>query len=458
MTQPLHKNQILTGTVADLTSQGEGVVKIDHYPIFVPEALPEEEIRFKVIKVGKKFGFGKLLEILQPSPERVPIKDPSGHLVGTMTLQHLSYPGQLNYKCKLVKDVFQRIGGQPDAEVRPVLGMDNPWEYRNKAQIPVREIDGQLETGFFRRNSHDLIAVEHYYIQHPEIDQTIVTLRNILRELKIAPYNEVQHTGVVRHLIVKRGHYTEEMMVVIVTNTRELPQKNELVAKITEQLPQVVSIMQNIQSQRTNAIMGNETHLLWGQPYYTDQMLDLTFKISACSFYQVNTMQAERLYQEAIDAAQLTGTETVLDAYCGIGTITLALARHAKQVYGMEIVPEAIEMARENAQLNQLSNATFEAGSADHWIRQWQDEGLHFDVMVVDPPRKGLDADFIQTMIELSPDRIVYVSCNPATQARDVKLLCESGYQLKYVQPVDLFPQTVHVEAVALLTRNEATQ
>lgn len=458
MTTLFKKNQELTGYVQDLTSEGAGVVKVDGYPFFVEGVIPGELIRLKVMKVGKSFGFARLVEVLEPSADRVAITDPIGRQIGTMTLQHMRYEAQLRYKQQAVQQAFRRIGGFDTVPVRDTLGMQHPWEYRNKAQIPVRYINGELATGFFRKNSHDLVPVENFHIQHVEIDQAIVVVRDILRELAISAYDEATQKGLVRHVVVKRGHYSGEMMLILVVNDQQLPHEATLVERIVAQLPNVVSIVLNTNQQQTNVIMGRHNRVLYGQSYYSDTMLGMTFHISANSFYQVNTSQAETLYQVAIDAAQLTGTETVLDAYCGIGTISLALATKAQKVYAMEIVPEAIQMANRNAEMNQVSNVHFATGKAETILPEWKEAGIHFDVAVVDPPRKGLDASFIQTLSEQAPERIVYVSCNPATCARDCKLFSQSGYQLQWVQPVDLFAQTAHVEAVVLLTRSQATQ
>lgn len=449
-----NKNEELQGTVVDLTSQGAGVVKVEDYPFFVEGVIPGEEIIFNITKAGKKFGYGRLQKIVVESPDRVEITDPVGRQVGTMTLQHMSYSAQLAYKQSVVKQAFQRIGHFTDAEVKPTLGMENPWEYRNKAQIPVRSIRGQLETGFFRRNSHDLVPVENFYIQHPEIDQVIVKVRDILRKEGVQPYDERTNRGVIRHIIVKRGHYTGELMIILVINQKRLEKQEFIVDKIKEHLSNVVSIVQNINTKQTNVILGSENKVLWGKDFIEDNMLGMTFRISPNSFYQVNTPQAEVLYQTAIDAAGLTGKETVLDAYSGIGTLSLALAKHAKNLYAMEIVAEAIEMAEQNAELNSVENVIFEVGKAEEWLPRWNDLGVNFDVVVVDPPRKGLEENFVTAVIEQAPEKIVYVSCNPATCARDCELFSQAGYELKFVQPVDMFGQTPHVEVVALLEKS----
>lgn len=450
---PFKKNDTFTGTVEDITSQGQGVVKLDHYPFFIEGAMTGEVVKFKAMKVGKTYGFGRLLEIIEESPERVEMTDAIGRQIGTMTLQHMSYDAQLAYKEQQVKSAYERIGHFEDAEIRPVLGMENPWEYRNKAQIPVREINGQLETGFFRRNSHDLVPVENFFIQHKEIDEAILIVRDILRRFHVPAYNEKNHTGIIRHVVVRRGHYSGQVMVTLVTNKRKMPNEEIIVDAIAEEVPNIASIVQNVQTKRTNVILGRQSLVLWGQPYIEDSMLGLTFRISSKSFYQVNTPQAEVLYKTAIDAADLQGNETVLDAYSGIGTIGLSLAQHAKQVYGMDIVDEAVEMAKQNAKLNGIKNAAFEVGSAEEWLPKWNEAGIKFDVIVVDPPRKGLDQVFVDAVIEQQPEKIVYVSCNPATQARDARLFADAGYGLQFVQPVDLFGQTTHVEAVALFTK-----
>lgn len=450
------KNQKLTARVVDLTSEGSGVVKVEGYPFFVEGVIPGELVTINVMKVGKSFGFARLVEINEPSEDRVEMTDIIGRQIGTMTLQHMSYAAQLRYKQHSVKEVFKRIGGfdvENQVEVRHTHGSDRPFGYRNKAQIPVRVVNGELHTGFFRKNSHQLIPVENFHIQELELDDVIIKIRNILREMAYSAYDEETHKGLIRHVIVKRGHYTGQIMVILVTNSLIIPNVASLIDKIKSTHNNIVSIVQNINLQNSNVILGRESKVLWGQAFYEDQMLGLTFKISAHSFYQVNTPQAEVLYRYAIEAAALTGNETVMDAYCGIGTMSLSLAKHAKTVYAMEIVSEAIDMAKENMQTNSINNVIFEAGAAEAWIDRWSEDGVQFDTAIVDPPRKGLESSFVETLIKQSPDRIVYVSCNPSTCARDCKRFAEAGYALKWVQPVDLFPQTAHVEAVCLLVK-----
>ncbi|MDO5457235.1 MAG: 23S rRNA (uracil(1939)-C(5))-methyltransferase RlmD [Atopococcus tabaci] len=447
------KNKSYEAEVIDLTYEGMGVVKIDNYPLFIEGALTGENIRFKVIKTNKNFGYGRLEEILTESPDRVEIENKIYSNTGTMPLQHMTYEAQLKFKQDQVSNNLQRTAKIIDIPVYETLGMDEPYGYRNKAQIPVQMVDGALETGTYRQRSHDLIPLEDFKIQDPEIDRAIVIVRNILRKYQIEAYDEVALTGLIRHLIIRRGYYTGELMVVLVTNGSHLPHQEEIVDEIIEALPDTVSVMQNINDKNTNVILGRKSHVLYGEDKYRDRLLDFTFEISHQSFYQVNPIQTEKLYQTVIDYADLTEDDVVVDAYCGIGTISLALSRHAKQVYGIEIVEDAVQNAERNAAINQVDNAKFFVGASEEILPQWAEEGRQVDVLVVDPPRKGLEEDFIEASLIMAPERIVYVSCNPATLARDVKYFTENGYQAVKAQPVDMFPQTLHVESVVLMTK-----
>lgn len=453
MENAMKKNDVVTVTIEDLTYEGLGVGKVDGYPLFIENALIGERVVAHVLKVNKNYGFAKVKDYLSTSEDRVQLVDEVGLRIGTMSLQHMSYPSQLRFKKRQVEQVLERIAKMPEIEVRDTLGMDYPYEYRNKAQIPVRKYKGQLETGFFRKNTHDLVPVEKFYIQHPEIDEAILIVRNILRHVGVKPYDEKNHSGNLRHIVIRRGTLTKELMIILVTRTKKLFGKERIISEIISQLPETVSIIQNVHEERSNVILGKETIVLYGKDQYRDRLLGLDFMISSKSFYQVNTTQTEVLYNEALKAANLKGDEVVIDAYCGIGTISLALAKKAKQVYAMEIVPDAIEMAKQNAWLNQQNNVHFEVGAAEYWMPQWKKDGLQPDVIVVDPPRKGLDAGFIEAAIAVQPKRIVYVSCNPATMARDLIPFDQAGYTIEYVQPVDMFPQTTHVECVVLLER-----
>ncbi|EXJ22986.1 RNA methyltransferase, TrmA family [Alkalibacterium sp. AK22] len=449
---PVSKNEVLKAEIVDLTHEGAGVAKIDYYPVFIEGALIGETVEFKIVKTKKTFAFGKLIKVIEKSPDRVEVVDKVYAQTGTMPLQHLSYPAQLAFKKKQVETVLQKIGKLEGIKVNEVIGMDSPLGYRNKAQVPVRKIDGRLTTGFFRKNSHDVLPIEDFQIQDPEIDQAIVRIRDIMRQFHVKPYNEKAHTGWLRHIIVRRGHSSKELMVVLVTTNHDFHREEEIVTAIKKALPELVSLIQNINPEKTNVILGSESRILWGEDNYKDQLMGFTFSIGHQSFYQVNSVQTEQLYRTAVDYAGLTGQETVIDAYCGIGTLTLALAQKAEKVYGLEIIEPAIENARLNALNNSVSNVEFKVGPAEEIITEWAEAQLQADVIVVDPPRKGLAPEFIESVLTMKPEKMVYVSCNPATLARDLKLLTEGGYTVEAVQPVDMFPQTYHVECVVLMS------
>lgn len=451
---PVKKNDELVATISDLTYQGMGVAKVEGYPLFVAGALPGEEVKLHVLKADKNYGFAKALEYLTTSPDRVSAGKKELVQTGITPLQHWAYPAQLKYKRKLVVDLLQKAH-LSDLEVADTVGMEEPYNYRNKAQVPAREWHGKLTTGFFRRGSHNFIPLEDYYIQDPRIDEVIIAVRDILRKYKVPAYNEEKHSGVIRNVMVRRGHYSGEVMVVLVTKTKKLMGAAEISADIQKACPDVISVMQNINTEKTNVILGKTSKVLRGRNYIQDQLNGLTFDISAQSFYQVNPVQTEKLYSRAVELAGLTGEETVIDAYCGIGTISLSLAQAAKQVYGVEIVPAAIEDAKQNARLNHLENLTFEVASAEDAMKKWAAAGIKPDVIVVDPPRKGLAAEFIEAAATAAPQKIVYVSCNPATLVRDIERFGEQGYSVKQpLEPFDQFPQTTHVETIAVLERD----
>ena len=449
---PVSKNERLDVTITDLTYQGLGVAKVEDFPLFIENTLPGEEVTIQVTKVQSHYGFARAVAWTQESPDRVKDVDKTYRQTGIAPLQHLAYPAQLKFKQHQIAELFSK--SHQDVEVAPTMGMDNPTQYRNKAQVPVRMIKGQLETGFYRQHSHELIPLTDFYIQDPAIDAAIIKVRDLLRQFEIPAYNEVSDKGVIRNIMVRRGYYSHEM-IVLISRTQKIPSQAQLVDQIHQALPEVTSIVLNVNAKKTNVIMGNVTRVLYGKPTIEDTLMGLTFAISARSFYQVNPQQTEKLYQMAIDKAGLTGAETVIDAYCGIGTISLALAKHAKQVYGVEIVPEAIEDAKVNAQKNHLSNVTFAVNKAEDQMAEWQAAGIKPDVIVVDPPRKGLAESLIDSAAKMAPKKVVYVSCNPATLVRDVARFTELGYHVDGpVQPVDQFPQTPHVESVTVLVKD----
>ncbi|QTM98238.1 23S rRNA (uracil(1939)-C(5))-methyltransferase RlmD [Sediminibacillus dalangtanensis] len=447
---PVKKNQTIELSFQDLTHEGAGVGKVEGYPLFVPYALPGETAKVKVVKVNKNFGFGKLLDIKEVSPERV--EPPCDVYVqcGGCQLQHMSYSLQLKMKQNQVKNAMRKIAHLEDVPVHPVLGMEDPWRYRNKVQIPVGERDGELITGFYQKRSHKIIeGMDRCVIQDEVNDRMVEVVRRMADRLGISAYDEEHDKGVLRHIMVRTGQETGETMIVLITRTEELPHQEELVKEIHETYPHVKSIVHNVNKKKTNVIFGKDTKVLWGNEYIYDNIGDIKFAISARSFYQVNPPQTKRLYDTALEYAALTGGETVVDAYCGIGTISLFLAQQAKKVYGVEIVQEAIADAKKNAKLNHIENTEFYVGEAEKVMPWWTAQGLRPDVIVVDPPRKGCDEDLLEAMITMKPERIVYVSCNPSTLARDLRILEDGGYETKQVQPVDMFPQTGHIEAVA---------
>ena len=449
----LKKNDVIEVEIVDLSHEGAGVAKAEGLVFFVENALPGELIHMRVLKVNKKIGFGKVEEFLRTSDQRNENLDMAYLRTGIADLGHLNYSAQLDFKRKQVKDSLYKIAGLSDLEVPPTLGMEHPLGYRNKAQVPVRRVNGQLETGFFRKNSHDLLPIEDFYIQDPVIDQVILFTRDLLRRFDLKPYDEQEKTGLIRNLVVRRGHYSGEIMVILVTTRPKIFRVEQLMEHLTKAFPAIKSIMQNINDQPGNAIFGKDWRTLYGQNYITDQMLGNDFQIAAPAFYQVNTEMAEKLYQTAIDFSELTADDLVLDAYSGIGTIGLSVAKQVKQVYGVEVIPEAVENSRNNAAINGIINASYVCAPAEEAIQNWLKEGIQADAVLVDPPRKGLTESFIKASVSMEPKKITYISCNVATMARDIKLYQELGYEFKKVQPVDLFPQTHHVEAVSLLVK-----
>ncbi|MBC2242197.1 23S rRNA (uracil(1939)-C(5))-methyltransferase RlmD [Listeria booriae] len=452
MGAPVKKNDCLDVVFEDLTHDGNAVAKIDGYPIFVPQGLPDEIAQIKVLKTNKNYGFGKIIELTKESADRVSPPCLVYSQCGGCQLQHLSYDGQLRMKQKQVAQVMKRIGKQ-DVEVLPTLGMENPWNYRNKAQVPVGFVNGRLVAGFYQQRSHQIIDMNTCLIQQEENNEVIQTARAIFAKYYVEPYDETTRKGVLRHLMTRFATTTGELMLVIVTTKLNFPNKAEILAELQQSIPELTSLVQNVNTANTNVIFGEQTVVLAGREYIMDTIHGISFAISARSFYQVNPEQTEILYAEALKLAGLTGEETVIDAYCGIGSISLCLAKEAKHVYGVEIVPQAIEDARANAKLNKMDNVTFAVGKAEEVIPDWFKQGIKADLLVVDPPRKGCDDALLQTILKMKPKRVVYVSCNPATLARDMLVLTEGGYEAKMVQPVDMFPQTTHVECVTVLER-----
>ena len=450
---PVVKNQEFDATVIDLTYEGNGVVKVDDFPIFVANAVPGEEIRVGITKVAGTYAFGRVIKTLKESADRNKEVDVATLTTGIAPLAHLNYDAQLRFKQNQIQELFKKQ--HVDVEVSESLGMENPTGYRNKAQIPTRELRGELTTGFFRRGSHNLMPIEDFYIQDPEIDKAIVIIRDILRKYHIPAYNEFEHTGVIRNIMVRRGYYSHEMMVVLVTRSKKVPGAEMIVADIREALPEVKSIIQNVNQEKTNVILGEKNNTLWGKDVITDTLFGKKFVIGPNSFYQVNPQTTETLYQLAADKAGLTGDEEVIDAYSGIGTISLTIADRVKSVLGVEVVPGAVDDAKRNADINGVNNAKFELGKAEEKMVEWHEAGMRPDVIFVDPPRKGLTPELIDAATGMEPEKFVYISCNPATLARDTVQILENGYHIQGpVQPIDQFPQTTHIESVTVFVKD----
>ena len=446
--------------ILDIVSQGyegEGIAKInDTFPIFIEGALKGERVNVRIVKSKKSFAYGKLLEVIEPSLERCEAKCSIHKRCGGCKLQYSTYKEQLNFKFERVKDCITKIGKLDESIVQFPLGMDEPWRYRNKVQLPIGMVNGELKIGFFAPRSHEIIDMETCLIQDEIADKVVGITRTWIKKNNIKPYNidgKYDETGILRHIMIRRGFTTNEVMVVLVTNGSKLPNKDEFISLITENIPGIKSIVKNINSKPTNVILGQECITLWGESTISDYIGEFKFNISPLSFFQVNPVQTEVLYNKALEYAGLTGDETVFDAYCGTGTITLFLSQKAKKVYGVEIIPQAIENANINAKENNVNNVEFFVGESEVVIPDLINKGIKADVVVVDPPRKGCDVKLLNAITNIDAKKIVYVSCDPSTLARDLAILEGNGYKTVRVQPVDMFPHTAHIENVALLIK-----
>ena len=450
--EPIQKGLEYTLDITGMGSEGEGVGKIDGFTVFVKGAIIGESVKVKIIKKTKNYAVGKIEEIITNSESRIEPKCSIYKYCGGCNMQHINYEKQLDLKRQKVEDAIKRIG-KIDIKVNETLGMENPLRYRNKVILPVGKDGEEVKIGFYAPRSHSIINMETCSIQHEVADKLSFIIRNWIKENNISVYNEEKGTGNLRNIMIRYGFKTKEAMVVLVTREKEIKGLNKLVDIIKESIPEVKSIIQNINSKNTNVVLGKVCKTIWGKDTIEDYIGDLKFSISPLSFFQVNPVQTEVLYNKALEYADLKGEETVFDAYCGTGTISLFLAKKAKKVYGVEIIEEAIENARENAKNNGIENAEFFVGEAENVIPKIINSGVKPDVVVVDPPRKGCDEKLLVAIAKAEPKRIVYVSCDPATLARDMKTLKELGYEATKVQPVDMFPETAHVETVARLER-----
>lgn len=449
------KNDCLTLRITDMGLTGEGIGKTDDgYTVFVKDTVTGDLAEIKIIKAKKQYGYGRLIQLLEASDKRTQPFCENARACGGCQLQAVSYKEQLLWKQEKVRNNLIRIGGFETPEVQPTIGMENPIRYRNKAQFPMgKDKEGNPVTGFYAGRTHSIIPCLDCQLGAEGNEVILTAVLDWMKENHITAYDETTGKGLVRHCLIRIGHSTGEWMVCLVINGVKLPKSQALVKKLTA-VKGMTSITFCPNTRRDNVIMGESISLLWGQPWITDTIGSIKYQISPLSFYQVNPVQTEKLYNKAMEYADLKGDETVWDLYCGIGTISLFLAQKARKVYGVEIVPQAIDDARVNARLNGMDNAEFHVGKAEEVLPHlYKTQQVYADVIVVDPPRKGCDESLLSTMIQMAPKRIVYVSCDSATLARDLKILCDNGYSLDKVQPVDQFPHTVHVETVCLLSK-----
>ncbi len=471
------KNDSVTVTIEDMSHDGEGIGKVDGYTLFIKDAVLGDVIEAKIMKCKKNYGYARLEKVLTPSSFRVEPKCQFARQCGGCQIQSLSYEKQLEFKQNKVRNNLIRIGGfeveMIDKIMEPIVGMEDPYHYRNKAQYPIgQDKEGNPIAGFYAGRTHSIIANTKCYLGNTVNQKILNIILTHMSENNILPYNEETHTGLVRHVLIRNGFHTGQIMVCVVVNAKAKSFQKlsycdfEGLVSSLRVVEGMTSISLNFNDEKTNVILGKECMPLWGEERIEDYIyirevpsFDVTekgilFKISPLSFYQVNPQQTEKLYSLALDYAGLTGEETVWDLYCGIGTISLFLARKAKQVYGVEIVPRAIEDAKENARRNNINNAEFFVGKAEEVLpEKYENENIYADVIVVDPPRKGCDSECLNTILKMQPKRVVYVSCDSATLARDLKILCEGGYEVKKVRAVDQFGHTVHVETVCLLSK-----
>ncbi|WP_027218421.1 23S rRNA (uracil(1939)-C(5))-methyltransferase RlmD [Butyrivibrio fibrisolvens] len=468
------KDDLLTVEITDIGNDGEGIGKIDGYTLFIKDAVIGDKVKAKIMKAKKNYAYAHLEEVITPSKDRVKPRCPIARQCGGCQIQNMSYESQLKFKQSKVRNNIVRLGGFDEKEIdsimEPIIGMDDPFKYRNKAQFPVgKDKNGKVVTGFYAGHSHNIIPNTDCIIGVPDNKEILEIIIAHMEKNHIEPYDEVTGKGLVRHILIRKGFVSGQLMVCLVINYKNknntesiyIKNQDELISKLSS-IDGMTSISVSINIEKTNVIMGTEIHTIWGQDTIKDTLCGLEFNISPLSFYQVNPVQTEKLYGQAIEYAGLTGNETVWDLYCGIGTITLSMSKKAKQVYGVEIIPQAIDDANDNAARNNISNAKFYVGKAEEVLPDFYEKesekdsssnALHPDVIVVDPPRKGCDQMCLDTMLKMAPNRIVYVSCDSATLARDLRILCDGGYKLEHVRPCDMFPMSVHVETVVLMSK-----
>jgi 23S rRNA (uracil1939-C5)-methyltransferase len=448
------KNDLLKLTIEGMTHDGNGVGKADGFAVFVPYTAVGDEITARLLKVNKTYAFGRLEKLINPSENRIQNDCPAFQKCGGCTYRHISYEEELNIKKEKVKNAFSKIAGK-EPDVLPVIPSKNIYHYRNKAQYPIGlNVQRVITVGFYSPRSHQIIAIENCLIQNPIFSEIVAAFEEFIDKNNITVYDEIRHRGLVRNIYLRIGEQSGEIMLCLVINGDSLPKSELLIGIIKQKFPNIKSLVLNINKVKTNVILGERCITLYGKDKIEDTLDGLKFYISPLSFYQVNPKQTEMLYHKALELCDLKGTETVLDLYCGIGTISLFLARKAKMVYGAEIIEEAVEDAKENAKINNVKNAEFICGDAEEAAAIFEEKGIKPDIIVVDPPRKGCSEELLNIIAKMQPQKIVYISCDPATLARDVKILTELGYQTKEAYPVDMFPRTPHVEVVTALTHS----
>ncbi|MDU1202847.1 MAG: 23S rRNA (uracil(1939)-C(5))-methyltransferase RlmD [Clostridiales bacterium] len=450
----LSKNKEYIVDIVDIGQGGVGIGKYEGFTVFVDGGLVQDKIKVKITKSKKNYAVGDMIEIIEKSPFRVARKCSENlRQCGGCQIQELDYQKQLDIKTNEVKQVISRIGKLDDVVIHDTLGMEHPFRYRNKAQFPIQKKDNMPVIGFYKKKSHDLISTDECIIQHEVNDKIIKIIKTYIRAYNVSIYDEKTHKGLLRHVVTKVGFTTGEVMIVLVANGKKLPYLKELASVLKENIPGFKTLVVNVNTQKTNVILGKENIVAYGDGMIRDYIGELVFEISPLSFFQVNPLQTEVLYNKALEYANLGENDTVFDIYCGIGTISLFLAQKAKKVYGIEIVEDAIKDAKRNAKINNMDNVEFYVGKAEEVVPKMYQEGKRANVVVVDPPRKGCDEKVLDTIISMQPDRVVYVSCNPSTLARDLAYLNERGYKCHEIQPVDMFPHSVHVENVAWLSK-----
>lgn len=441
-------------TIKRLGINGEGIGYYRRKAVFIDGALPEEVVKAEVTELQPKFIKAQLLEVEKRSADRIEPPCPVFGLCGGCQIQHISYEGQLRAKTELVREAFSRYAGLEDIKIKPILGMEHPWDYRNKAQLQLKRKGHEVIAGLYEAGSHEIVDISGCPIQHPEVNRTVEQVKSVLEELRIPLHKENGAKDGVRTIVVRHGFQSGHLQVTLVAAGSRLPRQDELVEMLRLAVPEITGIALNVNPKKTPLIFGERTITLWGADTMEESLGDLQFSLSPRAFFQLNPLQTVKLYESVRAAAGLTGRETVVDAYCGTGTIGLWLAPYAKEVRGIETIPEAVEDAKQNAARNGRANASFHTGAAEELLSRWAKSGLTPDVIVADPPRTGLDPRFLEAVLRVKPEKFVYVSCNPSTLAKDCKVLLDGGYSIQWAQPVDMFPQTSHVECCVSLVRN----